>query len=299
MPLVKAKEVTHLIMKKIMWNFSPNPNHWPFLWHFILCHIPSQHHFRYQPIGGSQRGKKLKWFESHEYRDIVGGLVCFVYLYWLSFSISILCSTEAPLHTAVRRKKETTAHFSVLSRCLSSEHFPTCSNIRRPSHCIYCLSAEGKTIRAVLSLTQLLLQMCDQSMAPLCSSIPYPLVCQKKILISHPFTDGHLSVERTVLRLAGYKASQSGGAIRVALGASFRQSLARDYLTSRSFYIFFVPIVCSLYPHWFIAYRWTYLLSLALKITPVHLLAYFLGLLSLASQCDAIESEMDVHLPLF
>lgn len=243
--------------------------------------------------------KKLKWFESHEYRDIVGGLVCFVYLYWLSFSISILCSTEAPLHTAVRRKKETTAHFSVLSRCLSSEHFPTCSNIRRPSHCIYCLSAEGKTIRAVLSLTQLLLQMCDQSMAPLCSSIPYPLVCQKKILISHPFTDGHLSVERTVLRLAGYKASQSGGAIRVALGASFWQSLARDYLTSRSFYIFFVPIVRSLYPHWFIAYRWTYLLSLALKITPVHLLAYFLGLLSLASQCDAIESEMDVHLPSF
>lgn len=117
-----------------------------------------------------------------------------------------------------------------------------------------------------------------------------PLSLPEKILISHPFTDGHLSVERTVLRLAGYKASQSGGAIRVALGASFSQSLARDYLTSRSFYIFFVPIVRSLYPIDLLHID-GHISSLALKITPVHLLAA--SLLSLASQCDAIESEMD------
>lgn len=168
MPLVKAKEVTHLIIKKIMWNFSPNPNQWPFLWHFIFSHIPSQHHFRYQPIGGSQRRKKLKWFESHEYHDIVGGFVCFVFLYWLSFSVCVSCSTEAPLHTAVRRKKETTAHLCVLSRCLSSEPCPV---IRRPSHCIHCLSVEGKTASAALSLNQLLLQTCDQSMTPLCWNV--------------------------------------------------------------------------------------------------------------------------------
>lgn len=92
----------------------------------------------------------------------------FCFLYWLSFSISVSCSTEAPLHTAVRRKKETTAHLCVLSRCLSSEPCPV---IRRPSHCIHCLSVEGKTARAALSLNQLLLQTCDQSITPLCWNV--------------------------------------------------------------------------------------------------------------------------------
>lgn len=128
-----------------------------------------------------------------------------------------------------------------------------------------------------------------------CFSVPYLLVSQNTFLISHPLTDGHLSVERTLLRLAGYEESQNGG----ALGPSFRQSLASDYLTSRSFCILFVPIVYSVYPRWFISYWRTFPLSLALKITPVHLLGYFLGLLGLASQCDVIESEMDVLLPSF
>jgi len=73
--------------------------------------------------------------------------------------------------------------------------------------------------------------------------------------------------------------------------------LAWDYLTSRSFYIFFVPIVQFIPP---LIYSILMDISpLALKIIPVHLLDYFLGLLGLASQSDAKESEMDVHLPSF
>lgn len=39
--------------------------------------------------------------------------------------------------------------------------------------------------------------------------------------------------------------------------------------------------------------------SLALKFIPVPLLDYFHGLFGLASQCEGVESEMDVHLPSF
>lgn len=231
--------------------------------------------------------KKLKWFESHEYHDIVGAFVfwCFFFLYWVEF-----------FHQRFVLHRGSTAH------CCEEKEGDDCLLPCPPKVPELRTFSCYKTAFPLYSLSWCGGKDCQSS--PVCYpvavahmwsnhdssllksfSVPYLLDSQKTFLISHRFTDGHLSVERTVLRLAGYEESQNGR----ALGPSFRQSLASDYLTSRSFCIFFVPIVHSVHPRWFISYWQTFPLSLALKITPVHLLGYFLELLGLASQCDVIE----------
>lgn len=132
------------------------------------------------------------------------GLFCLFVL--VEFPSSILCSTEAPLHCCEEEEGRRLLISVSFQGAWAQNIFPTCSNIRRPSHCIYCLSAEEDYQSSPFSYPVAVANVWS-SMAPLCSSIPYPLVCQKKILISHPFTDGHLSDWENSFELAGYKAS--------------------------------------------------------------------------------------------
>lgn len=88
-----------------MWNFSqPKPVAISVTF-YIMSHTFTAS-FQVSAHWCGAREENWKWFESHEHHDIVGGLACFIYLYcWVFPSGGILCSTEAPLHTAVRRRR--------------------------------------------------------------------------------------------------------------------------------------------------------------------------------------------------
>lgn len=100
----------------------------------------------------------------------------------------------------------------------------------------------------------------DESRAPLprwfSAAPPLRVVSQKTWLISHPFSDYHLAIERAILSLLTYEELQNRIPTKVAIGPS--QSLALDFPTSRSFYILLSQMTHGsqrVYtpPHWFIS----------------------------------------------
>lgn len=101
---------------------------------------------------------------------------------------------------------------------------------------------------------------------------PLRVVSQNTLLISHPFSDDHLAIERAILSLPANEELQNRIPTKVATGPS--QSLAWDFPTSRSFYILLSQMTHGLQivytpPLWFISIDYR---SLCLKVTLVHLL---------------------------